>query len=120
MINATKKWIFLKVSSIILIPLMVWFIINLLLIYYELLSPVEVSCFAEASRRVYVCLNGWGVGGADVYSDGMDGWDGKPLWLKKCAKKCSRMIFKIWSGVDETISSTHQKSQISEKFLHFI
>ena len=33
MISATKKWIFLKVSSIILIPLMVWFIINLLLIY---------------------------------------------------------------------------------------
>ena len=33
MINATKKWIFLKVSSIILIPLMVWFIMNLLLIY---------------------------------------------------------------------------------------
>ena len=33
MINATKKWIFLKVSSIILIPLMVWFIINLVSIY---------------------------------------------------------------------------------------
>ena len=33
MINATKKWIFLKVSSVILIPLMVWFIINLVLIY---------------------------------------------------------------------------------------
>ena len=33
MINATKKWIFLKVSSIILIPLMVWFIMNLVLIY---------------------------------------------------------------------------------------
>ena len=33
MINATKKWMFLKVSSIILIPLMVWFIINLVLIY---------------------------------------------------------------------------------------
>jgi len=33
MINATKKWIFLKVSSIILIPLMFWFIINLVLIY---------------------------------------------------------------------------------------
>ena len=33
MINATKKWIFLKVSSIVLIPLMVWFIINLVLIY---------------------------------------------------------------------------------------
>ena len=33
MINATKKWILLKVSSIILIPLMFWFIINLVLIY---------------------------------------------------------------------------------------
>ena len=33
MINATKKWIFLKVSSTILIPLMFWFIINLVLIY---------------------------------------------------------------------------------------
>ena len=33
MINATKKWIFLKVSSIILVPLMAWFIINLVSIY---------------------------------------------------------------------------------------
>tara|TARA_B100000686_G_scaffold321358_1_gene373945 strand:- start:14 stop:364 length:351 start_codon:yes stop_codon:yes gene_type:complete len=33
MINATKKWIFLKASSIVLIPLMTWFIINLVLIY---------------------------------------------------------------------------------------
>ena len=33
MINATKKWIFLKVSSIVLVPLMIWFILNLALIY---------------------------------------------------------------------------------------
>ena len=33
MINATKKWIFLKASSIILVPLMLWFIINLVSIY---------------------------------------------------------------------------------------
>ena len=33
MVNATKKWIFLKVSSVILIPLMLWFIINLVSIY---------------------------------------------------------------------------------------
>ena len=33
MINATKKWIFLKVSGAILIPLMVWFILNLIKIY---------------------------------------------------------------------------------------
>ena len=33
MTNVTKKWMFLKVSSIILVPLMAWFIINLVLIY---------------------------------------------------------------------------------------
>jgi len=43
MINATKKWIFLKVSSIILIPLMVWFIMNLLLIYDK--SYVDIVNF---------------------------------------------------------------------------
>ena len=33
MINATKKWIFLKISGIILVPLMIWFILNLIKIY---------------------------------------------------------------------------------------
>ena len=33
MIPATKKWLFLKVSSLILLPLMFWFIINLVSIY---------------------------------------------------------------------------------------
>ena len=33
MINATKKWIFLKISGVILIPLMLWFIFNLVIIY---------------------------------------------------------------------------------------
>ena len=33
MINATKKWIFLKVSGALLIPLMVWFILNFIKIY---------------------------------------------------------------------------------------
>jgi succinate dehydrogenase / fumarate reductase, membrane anchor subunit len=31
--KVTKKWIFLKASSVILIPLMLWFIINLVSIY---------------------------------------------------------------------------------------
>ena len=39
---ATKKWIFLKASSIILIPLMVWFIFNLVYLfdkeYFEVLE----------------------------------------------------------------------------------
>ena len=31
--SVTKKWLFLKASSLILIPLMIWFIINLVSIY---------------------------------------------------------------------------------------
>ena len=33
MIKATKKWIFLKVSGALLVPLMIWFIINFIAIY---------------------------------------------------------------------------------------
>ena len=33
MITATKKWIFLKISGALLIPLMAWFILNLIKIY---------------------------------------------------------------------------------------
>ena len=33
MINATKKWIFLKISGMFLIPLMLWFIINFVSFY---------------------------------------------------------------------------------------
>ena len=32
---ATKKWIFLKISSVILLPLMFWFIINFVSIYSD-------------------------------------------------------------------------------------
>ena len=35
MISATKKWIFLKVSGALLVPLMIWFILNLTMIYDE-------------------------------------------------------------------------------------
>ena len=33
MINATKKWIFLKISGAILVPPMIWFILNFITIY---------------------------------------------------------------------------------------
>ena len=35
MINATKKWIFLKISGAILVPLMIWFILNFIAIYNQ-------------------------------------------------------------------------------------
>ena len=41
--NATKKWVLLKISTFILIPLMTWFIINLVNIYDE--EYVEVLKF---------------------------------------------------------------------------
>ncbi len=42
MINATKKWIFLKISGAMLVPLMLWFIINLTSIYdQEYISVVN-------------------------------------------------------------------------------
>ena len=31
--NVTKKWLFLKASSVVLIPLMCWFILNLVSIF---------------------------------------------------------------------------------------
>ena len=33
MISATKKWIFLKISGALLVPLMTWFILNFIMIY---------------------------------------------------------------------------------------
>ena len=33
MINATRKWIFLKISAALLVPLKVWFILNFIKIY---------------------------------------------------------------------------------------
>ena len=33
MINATKKWLFLKISSIVLVPLVIWFLFNLVSFY---------------------------------------------------------------------------------------
>ena len=43
MINATKKWIFLKISGAILVPLMLWFLINLIAIYDQ--SYLDVVSF---------------------------------------------------------------------------
>ena len=33
MISATRKWIFLKISGALLVPLMIWFVLNFTMIY---------------------------------------------------------------------------------------
>ena len=43
MLPATKKWIFLRISSLILLPLMFWFIINLVNFYDK--TYVEIVRF---------------------------------------------------------------------------
>ena len=50
MINATKKWIFLKISGSTLVPLMLWFIINLINFYDQGFSDV-VKFFTNSSSK---------------------------------------------------------------------
>jgi len=50
MINATKKWIFLKISGAILVPLMLWFIINLIQIYNQE-YVIIVSFFTNSTSK---------------------------------------------------------------------
>ena len=53
--RATKKWIFLKASSVVLIPLMAWFIINLVSIFDKDYFDV-VSFFSTQSSRILFLL----------------------------------------------------------------
>ena len=50
MVNATKKWIFLKASSVILVPLMIWFVINLSTIYDKNFDEVLAFFTTQPSK----------------------------------------------------------------------
>ena len=50
MINATKKWIFQKISGATLIPLMLWFILNFIEIYDQNYFVV-VNFFTSTSSK---------------------------------------------------------------------
>ena len=50
--NITKKWIFLKASSAILIPLMGWFIINLVSLYDK--EYIEVLKFFSSQPSKFL------------------------------------------------------------------
>ena len=50
MINATKKWIILKISGATLVPLMLWFIINLINFYDQGYYDV-VNFFTNSSSK---------------------------------------------------------------------
>ena len=56
MINVTKKWLFLKISSVILIPLMLWFIINLVSIYDKNYLEVVLFFTTQPSKFLFSFL----------------------------------------------------------------
>ena len=56
MVIATKKWIFLKISSIILIPLMLWFAVNLVSIYDKDFVDVLIFFTSQPSKLLFSIL----------------------------------------------------------------
>ena len=55
MVTSTKKWLFLKFSSLILIPLMIWFIINLVSIYQADYKEI-INFFTQQSSKILFSL----------------------------------------------------------------
>ena len=53
--SATKKWILMKVSSAVLIPLMVWFILSFVSIYDKDYIEI-VEFFTNQSSKILVSL----------------------------------------------------------------
>ena len=53
MINATKKWIFLKISGALLIPLMLWFTLNLISIYDQGYNEVMIFFTSSSSKFLF-------------------------------------------------------------------
>jgi succinate dehydrogenase / fumarate reductase membrane anchor subunit len=53
--NVTRKWLFLKVSSVILIPLMTWFIVNLVSIFDKDYIDI-ISFFSNQPSKILVSL----------------------------------------------------------------
>jgi len=51
--TSTKKWIFTKISSLILIPLMIWFVINFVSIYNKDYSEVFEFYSKQPSKVIF-------------------------------------------------------------------
>ena len=50
---ATKKWIFLKISGVLLIPLMLWFILNFIRIYDQGYNEVIIFFTNSSSKFLF-------------------------------------------------------------------
>ena len=52
---STKKWLMLKISSVILIPLILWFIVNFISIYDSNYSDIVIF-FSKTSSKILFSL----------------------------------------------------------------
>ena len=50
---STKKWLFTKISSLILLPLMIWFVINFVSIYDKNYSEVVIFFIKQPSKIIF-------------------------------------------------------------------
>ena len=53
MISATKKWIFLKVSSAILVPLMLWFLFNMVSLFDKSYEEVLLFFTSQPTKFIF-------------------------------------------------------------------
>ncbi len=53
--SSTKKWIFLKISSLVLIPLMLWFILNFISIYDKSFLEI-IEFFSNIGSKILFSL----------------------------------------------------------------
>ena len=53
--NVTKKWLLMRVSSVVLIPLMTWFILNLVSVFNKDYVDI-VNFFSNQSSKILVSL----------------------------------------------------------------
>ena len=53
--NVTKKWVLMRVSSVVLIPLMIWFILNLVSVFNKDYIDI-VNFFSNQSSKILVSL----------------------------------------------------------------
>tara|TARA_B100000676_G_scaffold52600_1_gene51860 strand:- start:258 stop:581 length:324 start_codon:yes stop_codon:yes gene_type:complete len=53
MISATRKWIFLKISSLLMVPLMVWFIVNFANLYDKNYQDIVVFFTNQSNSIIF-------------------------------------------------------------------
>ena len=55
MLSATRKWIFLKVSSLLMVPFMIWFLVKFVSIYDENYQNI-VEFFSSKSSTIFFSI----------------------------------------------------------------